>query len=204
MQLPAFKEKILQLSRTRKILYITLLIAILLLASEGFYYLWTQKISFSEKEFIDTEDFYEKGVFLYPIGGDDVPIAARGWVGKIEGWYLTLENQGEQFSVEIDDDFKFAKIDKRPTSKSGEKEKVDLSDVNFGEVMENEALEEEILARSSYVVPKGVVGESNKLDISDLSHVVKVGDFVVVSEFEYGVNGEAKGNFLSILEYLKK
>ncbi len=109
MQLPPIREKVSGLSRLLKVIYLFLFVVILILITEGFYYFWLSEKKTGESKYINTEVVYQKGVLLYSKTSNE-PIAARGWVRKIDNGILTLENQGEEILVETESEFRYSVI----------------------------------------------------------------------------------------------
>ena len=195
MPLPAIREKISQLPRSYKLLFLFLAIIILILVVESTYYLWMLRSKTEESRYIDTDVTYQEGVYLYSRGviaeEEGEPMAIRGKVIKVDGWFLTVEGQGQQAIVEIDKDFEYSKITERPKGLS--------PNLKWAEEMLKEGVHPEVIRQE--FIERGLVVASERPKISDLSQLIKVGDFVVVSKIRTTGNGMEKGSFLSVLEF---
>lgn len=194
MQLPAISRKITRLSRIYKVLLLIIIGFILVLIAEGSYYLWVTRKVTEESRLIDTGTTYQEGVYLRDRQTKEV-VALRGKVVEIDGWFLTIENQGKQISLEIDRGFTFAEIN-QPSAANWADQKLDLKkgEYQFGEEL----------------IKKGVVIRPDCPVIDNLNEIVNIGDFIVVDDFvvisdlNQGDGSEIfKGNDLSVLEFLK-
>ncbi|HUV43121.1 MAG TPA: hypothetical protein VMY36_04455 [Patescibacteria group bacterium] len=197
MQLPAIREKILGLPRLLKVLLPILFILILIIVAEGFYYLWTLRKTAEESKYINTEVVYQEGVFLYDKETKE-PIAIRGWVTKIDGWFLTIENNRQEVTIEINKDFEYADITREPKSTSDDKVGLNLS-----------KNEERSITKSKEIIDKelrekGIIIDSHRLQVDNLNLLINIGDFVVVNKINLGETGIITGEFLSLLSFLRK
>jgi hypothetical protein len=201
MPLLAIREKISRLSRSYRLLLLVLLIFIFIITAEGFYYLSVLKNKTDELRYINTGVAYQEGVFLHSKenikGEENEPIAIRGRVAKIDWWFLTIENQGQQVVVEIDKNFEYTNITGEPKRASGDL--LGLSGIDS---------KEEVFdvrgAIEKRAIEKGLFVRTEHPQINELSQLVNMGDFVVISRLNSEKGRIIKGSLLSILGFMKE
>lgn len=194
----AARGRIFRLSRLRKIFILISLSLLLVILVEGLYYFLVLKEKLDELQYFDQDITYQEGVFLYSKGRsvegeENEPIAIRGRVTKIDGWLLTLENQGKQIEVEIDKDLKYSYISEEPKKTSG-----DLLDLNLGDTKEKTTVEINEIIRKQ-LKDRGLLADWQQTKIDDLGAFIKVGNFVVISDLEVGEGKVIKGGSLAVL-----
>ena len=167
MQLPAIREKISRLPRLYKTLLLLFLVVFLALVIEGSYYLWILKAKEKEPKYINTNVAYQEGVFLYDKETKE-QIAVRGWITKIDGFFLTVKSQEQEVVVEINSDFRFAEIEVGTKKRSGSLEAGSL-------------VKEEMVKEGE---ERGLLKEALYPETNDLSRLISIDDLVVISDLK--------------------
>lgn len=199
MPLPAIREKISQLPRLHKFLFLVFLIIVLIVTAEASYYFLIAKKKVYESSLINTETTYQEGPFLYSKtqnieGKEREPIALRGRVKKIEGLLLTIEDNGQETLVEMDKGFEFAKVTK-PGQGIFTNQMLSSLEPLSDEVKK---LKDTLIENS---LKEGDLGMPERPEIDNLDNIIDIGDLVAVYLVYSEKPGEIKGRILSVLKF---
>lgn len=195
MHLPAIREKISQLPRPHKFLFLVFLILILIVTVEASYYFSIAKKKSYESLFLD-ETTYQEGPFLYSRAEKERgPGAIIGRVKKIDGLVLTIESNNQEALVEMAKDFEFAELTEPGQGVFTNQMPPDSLEPLSDEVKKlRDSIIENSLSGGGLVMPE-------RPEIDNLDNIIDVGDFIKIDLVFGEEPGGIKGRILSVLKF---